>query len=174
MVFLVAACGGGSGTGTTLTATTIPPDLNAGMAVSSKAFEDQGEIPARFSCDGENVSPELAISGIPEEARSLAIIMDDPDAPGQTFVHWVEYDIPVAGTLPEAATAIGVEGVSSAGRPGYYGPCPPGGPAHRYFFTVYALDASLGLPAGADKGALLSAMEGHILAEAVLMGTYGR
>ncbi len=138
------------------------PDFNAGDA-----------IPSRFTCDGNDVSPELAISGIPEEAATLALIMDDPDAPGGTWDHWIAYDIPPGTPIPADVGDVGVPGLNSWGRTGYGGPCPPGG-THRYFFTVYALDISLDLPSGATKNEVLQAMRGHILTEAALMGTYGR
>jgi len=188
-LILIAACGGGDGaTATTasteptttpeVTTTTGSPGTTQApsegfMQVTSAAFEHEGAIPTRFTCDGENISPELTITGIPTGAQTLAIVMDDPDAPSGTFVHWVEYDIPPTDTIPEGA-APGTIGRNSTGGTGYLGPCPPSGPAHRYFFTVYALDVTLDLPEGADKAALLAAIEGQILDEAVLMGTYGR
>ncbi len=141
------------------------------MTVTSSAFAEGETIPARYTCDGENVSPPLAIAGLPEGTQSVAIIVDDPDAPVGTWVHWVEYDIAPTTAFPEGAVAIGTQGTSSFGIPGYGGPCPPSG-THRYFFKVYALDSVLGLEAGATKAELLAAMEGHILAQAQLMGLF--
>jgi Raf kinase inhibitor-like YbhB/YbcL family protein len=151
------------------------------MKLTSPAFEDGGFIPTRHTCDGEDVSPALEWTGVPEGAKSLALICDDPDAPAGTWVHWVIYDIPpsLAG-LPEAippteVTAEGAkQGKNDFRRTGYGGPCPPPGSPHRYFFKLYALDTEPGLPAGATKADLLRVMEGHVLAEAQLAGRYGR
>lgn len=145
------------------------------MKLISSAFDHEGMIPAKYTCDGENVSPSLAIEDVPEKAQSLALIMDDPDAPAGTFVHWVVWNIPVdaqaiaEGVLPEGAQ----EGETSFGKVGYGGPCPPSG-THRYFFKLYALDQELELSDDTDKGALLQAMEGHVVAQAEFMGRYAR
>ncbi len=149
--------------------------------LSSSAFEHEAGIPVRYTCDGEDLSPPLLWEGVPEGTLSLALIMDDPDAPVGTWVHWVVYDLPAAmsgleeGVPPEPELpGGGRHGTNSWRRLGYGGPCPPGG-THRYFFKLYALDVEeLGLPAGASKGEVLRAMEGHVLAEAALMGRYGR
>lgn len=145
------------------------------ITMTSSAFTDGGAIPKKHTCDGEDVSPALSWSGIPEGTKSLALIMDDPDAPAGTWVHWVLYDLPpdLSG-LPEGTQGLGVEGMTSFREPGYGGPCPPRGKPHRYFFKLYALDKILGLKAGASKGDLEKAMQGHILAQGQLMGTYGR
>ncbi len=143
------------------------------MRVASAAFEDGGEIPVRHTCDGADVSPPLAIGGIPAEARTLALVFDDPDAPGGTWDHWVAFDIPVLPTIPEGAGEVGRSGLNSWGRTGYGGPCPPRG-SHRYVFAVYAVDTTLGLPDGAASGEVRAALAGHILAEAALSGTYRR
>jgi Raf kinase inhibitor-like YbhB/YbcL family protein len=146
----------------------------------SPAFEEGGAIPARYTCDGLDVSPPLSWGSVPDGTRSLALIADDPDAPRGTFVHWVLYnlppdtrrlpeDVPNRETLPSGAA----QGVNGAGSVGYMGPCPPSG-THRYFFKVYALDTGLNLGAGATKEDLVSVMEGHILAEGRLVGTYRR
>lgn len=150
------------------------------MILQSSAFEEGGAIPPRFTCDGADVSPPLSWSGTPDDTVSLVLICDDPDAPMGTWVHWVLYDLPPEVlSLPEAVdtadepAAGGLQGVTDFRRTGYGGPCPPGG-THRYFFTLYALDTLLGLSAGLKKTQVLKAMEGHVLAEARLMGTYAR
>lgn len=150
------------------------------IALTSSAFMDGSDIPTKYTCDGEDVSPPLEWSNLPEGTKSIALIVDDPDAPGRTFVHWVLYAIsPDAGGLPEGVPAVDItpegakHGRSGFGRNGYGGPCPPSG-SHRYFFKLYALDSELGLEAGADKSDLLQAMAGHILAQGQLMGRYQR
>ncbi len=150
------------------------------MRLSSSAFEDGGYIPPKYTCDGEDVSIPLEFDDIPEEAQSLALIMDDPDAPGGTFVHWIVYNIPpMPGVLPEAVPnepylSEGIrQGVNSFGKIGYGGPCPPGG-AHRYMFKLYAVDMPFDLEAGLSKHELLSAMDGHLISGAGLMGIYER
>jgi len=143
------------------------------MTLTSPAFNQNEAIPLQFSCDGDDLSPELAWTGIPDGAVSLVLIMDDPDAPVGTWDHWLLFDMsPELEGLPQGGTA-GTEGNNSWNRTGYGGPCPPGG-THRYFFKLYALDTTLDLPAGTPKGALEAAMDGHILGQAELMGTYTR
>lgn len=153
------------------------------LLLTSGAFQAGGGIPARYTCDGADVSPALAWSGTPAGTVTFALVADDPDAPGGTWVHWVLFNVPAAVTaLPEGvAKAHEPKGLGGArqGRNdfrkvGYGGPCPPAGPAHRYFFRLYALDAVLPLRAGADRPALVAAMRGHVLGEASLMGTYAR
>lgn len=143
------------------------------MRLTSAAFEHEGDIPERYTCDGDDVSPALSVHDIPEGAISLALVMDDPDAPVGTWDHWVAYDIPLEGQIPENVASLGTPGKNSWGRTGYGGPCPPSG-THRYYFAVYALDAPLGLESGADKATVLDALSGHVLAEASLMGHYSR
>ena len=150
------------------------------MTVESSAFEHQGPIPVKYSCDGEDVSPPLSWSNVPEGTESFVLITDDPDAPGRTFVHWVYFNIPASVTsLPEGVDTGanpgpgGVQGQNNFGNSGYGGPCPPGG-THRYFFTVYALDTQLDLEPSAGKQDVLQAAEGHVLAQGTLMGTYAR
>lgn len=144
------------------------------MALTSPAFNEGGAIPTKFTCDGEDISPELDWFGIPEGTVSLALIMDDPDAPMGTWVHWVLYNLPMdLSGLREGMTGVGLDGTNSWNRTGYGGPCPPSG-THRYFFKLYALDTNLDLAPGAKKEALLAAMEDHILGQAELMGTYSR
>ncbi len=155
--------------------TTGPP--RPPMEVTSPAFDEGDPIPVRFSCDGQNISPELEIVSPPIGTITLALIVDDPDAPVGTWDHWVEYDIAVESgdqLWPENAGRLGVQGVNSWNLSGYGGPCPPQGQNHRYFFTVFALDTELLIPEGVDSDALRSAMDGHILGEAQLMGTYSR
>ena len=143
------------------------------MRLSSPAFGPGEAIPARHTCDGADVSPPLAIEDIPDGTAVLALVVDDPDAPAGTWDHWVAYDIPVAGAVPEGVPSLGTPGRNSWRRTGYGGPCPPSG-THRYYFRIYALNAPLGLPAGAGKKQVLEAMKGHVLAEATLMGRYSR
>lgn len=148
--------------------------------MTSGAFAPGEPVPVRYTCDGDDVSPPLQWSDPPDGTQSFVLIADDPDAPGRTWVHWVLYNLPAqARSLPEAVapeadTAGGDRhGENSWNRLGYGGPCPPSG-SHRYFFKLYALDTALDLEAGADKARVLEAMEGHILAQAELMGTYSR
>jgi Raf kinase inhibitor-like YbhB/YbcL family protein len=141
------------------------------------AFADGGLIPAKFTCEGANVSPELRWDEAPANTRSYALIVDDPDAPAGTFTHWVLFDVPAEhSSLAEGAGAIGVAGKNDFGRAGYGGPCPPRGHGpHRYFFTLYALDiASLKLKAGAGRREIETALRGHILAQATYLGRYER
>ena len=148
--------------------------------LTSSAFSEGEHIPQKYSCDGEDISPALEWSDPPEGTQSFALIADDPDAPVGTWVHWVLYNLPAETlVLPEAMPGDSEladgsrHGHNSWGRPGYGGPCPPGG-THRYFFKLYALDTVLDLAAGADKEQLLKAMEGHILAQTETMGRYSR
>jgi len=151
------------------------------IRLSSPAFAEGAPIPARYTCDGENVSPPLKWSNVPPGTKSIALIADDPDAPAGTWVHWVMYNIPPATTeLPEALPTTEVilsqvrQGVTDFKRPGYGGPCPPGGSPHRYFFRLYALDTELQLQPRATQKDLVGAIQGHILAQGQLMGTYQR
>ena len=145
------------------------------MQVTSPAFAEGQLIPKKYTCDDINISPQLDIKGVPSGTQSLALIADDPDAPGRTWVHWVLFNIPASTTsLPEGVTGVGVQGKNDFPKLGYGGPCPPAGPAHRYFFNVYALDITLSLPEGAKKADVEKAMQGHILAQGQLIGKYGR
>jgi Raf kinase inhibitor-like YbhB/YbcL family protein len=139
------------------------------LILKSPAFEALQKIPKRYTCDGDSLSPPLTIDGVPNQAKSLALIMDDPDAVNGTFGHWVMWNIPVTTNEIKENSAPGVEGLNSSRRPGYYPPCPPSG-CHRYIFKVYALDQTLDLPSSTTKSGLLKAMQGHILAEAELIG----
>lgn len=148
----------------------------AAFKLSSTAFQDQGSMDRRFTCQGGDHSPPLAWSGAPAGTKSYALIMDDPDAPAGTWVHWVLYDIPAStnGLPQDGATALPAatrKGTNSWDKTGYGGPCPPSG-RHRYFHKLYALDAVLPDLKQPTKDALETAMKGHVLAEAVLMGTY--
>jgi hypothetical protein len=143
------------------------------MELSSPDFMSGASIPARYTCDGADESPELEIAGIPDGTVSLVVIMDDPDASVGTFDHWVAFNIEPIGVIPAGASDLGTGGVNSWNRVGYGGPCPPSG-THRYLFKVLALDAGLPLEEGATKDDVLSASEGHVLGDATLMGTYER
>ena len=151
------------------------------ITVTSTAFEEGGRIPRQYTGDGADVSPPLAWTGVPEGTKSIALICDDPDAPVGTWVHWVLYSLPADTTgLPEGVPADreledgARQGTNDFRNIGYGGPAPPRGPAHRYFFKLYALDTELELAPGATKSQLLKAMEGHILAQGQLMGRYQR
>ena len=144
------------------------------ITITSSAFSEGSMIPRQYTCDGEDISPELDWFGTPEGTVSLALIMDDPDAPMGTWVHWVLYNLPMdLSGLREGMTGVGLDGSNSWGTTGYGGPCPPSG-THRYFFKLYALDINLDFESIVDKAALEAAMEGHILGQAELMGTYSR
>jgi Raf kinase inhibitor-like YbhB/YbcL family protein len=149
--------------------------------LKSPSFPPGGGIPVEHTCDGRDVSPALRWTSPPPKTKSFALIADDPDAPGGTWVHWVLYAIPAAagevaeGVPPRDSVAgVGVQGANDFGKVGYRGPCPPRGPAHRYFFKLYALDTELSLPAKKSKAELLKALEGHVLGQAELMGRYKR
>jgi len=156
------------------------------IEITSNAFSQGESIPVQYTCTGDassslkDVSPPLAWGEPPAGTQSFALIMDDPDAPGATWVHWVLFNIPAdTRGLPESVGANptlpngSISGTNSWGRTGYGGPCPPSG-THRYFFKIYALDEMLAIPPGANKGELEKAMVGHILAEGELMGTYAK
>lgn len=150
-------------------------DYNLGggnMQITSPEFKHNEIIPAKFTCEGEDVNPTLVIDGIPENAKSLALIMDDPDAPIGVWVHWVVFDIPVVSRIEENSVP-GKLGITNSGRKDYQGPCPPSG-THRYFFKIYALDTKLNLSEGISKGKLEQALQGHILDKAELVGLYKR
>jgi Raf kinase inhibitor-like YbhB/YbcL family protein len=149
--------------------------------LTSTAFSAGETIPKKFTCDGPDVSPKLSWNDPPAKTESFALIMDDPDAPAGTWVHWVLYDVPAdAKELPEGVPkqeqlASGArQGRNDFGRIGYGGPCPPPGKPHRYFLKLYALDTKLNLKSGATKADLERAMKGHILAQADRIGRYGR
>jgi Raf kinase inhibitor-like YbhB/YbcL family protein len=150
------------------------------MNITSTAFNKGDPIPRKYTCDGQDMSPPLSWSGAPSGTKAFALIADDPDAPGGTWVHWVLYNIPAGTTdlkegVPASKTLPDgtVQGINDFKKPGYGGPCPPGG-THRYFFKLYALSAILELETGATEQELLRAMDGNILGETRLMGTYSR
>lgn len=150
------------------------------LTVKSGVFDEGAMIPPNYTCDGRDVSPALSWSGGPDVTKSYAVVMDDPDAPVGTWVHWVVYDIPPDVTQLAEDQGRGkklgcgaVAGVNDFRRHGYGGPCPPGG-THRYFFRVYAVDTLLGRGPGLSKKELLRLLEGHVLAEGALMGRYSR
>jgi len=158
----------------------VIPESAEAIALESSSFETNGMIPAIYTCDGENVSPELRWQGVPENSQSLVLIMDDPDAPRGTFVHWVVYDIPpdVIGfvenrPMEESLAVGGLQGTNGFRRIGYGGPCPPSG-THRYLFKLYALDTILGLPPRASKSDVVEAIDGHIVGFGELVGQYAR
>lgn len=151
------------------------------MDLKSSAFQKGADIPRKYTCDGTDLSPPLTWESPPSGSKSFALIVDDPDAPVGTWVHWVLYDlpqetkelsegVPASDTLPNGAK----QGVNDFRKIGYGGPCPPPGPAHRYFFKLYALDTQMNLKPRATKQRLVDAMKGHILAEAELIGRYKR
>lgn len=176
LVFILVACGRGQ-------ATPSSPTQGGKMmafTLTSPAFTQNGTIPSKYTCDGQDISPPLAWHDPPTGTQSFALIADDPDAPMRTWVHWVIYNIPddareLSEGIPQDAELPdgSRQGKNSWPKTGYGGPCPPSG-THRYFFKLYALDIVLDLESGANKKQLLRAMEGHILAETELMGKYSR
>jgi Raf kinase inhibitor-like YbhB/YbcL family protein len=151
------------------------------MIITSTAFHNDSTIPQQYTCQGEDISPALAWTGAPADAQSFALLCEDPDAPGGTYIHWVIYNIPATerglaenfpkrDKLPNGTR----QGVNDFKQMGYGGPCPPPGKAHRYYFKLYALDAMINIPGEATRDQLLNAMHGHILAEGETMGTYAK
>jgi Raf kinase inhibitor-like YbhB/YbcL family protein len=140
------------------------------LVIHSAVFSHNGHIPSDYTCEGKNINPPIAVSNIPEGTKTLALIIEDPDAQHPNFVHWVVWNIPPNEAIAEGNNP-GISGTNDFGKTGYGGPCPPSG-SHRYFFRVYALDTELDLLAGSDKNALIDAMKDHILAESELMGHY--
>jgi len=145
------------------------------LTLSSPIFKNKEFIPPRFTCDGENINPVLNISGVPKNCQSLVLIVDDPDAPGGNFVHWVVWNInPETKEIKENSVPEGTkEGLTDFGRPGYGGPCPPSG-THRYFFRLFALDQKLEASAEANKSTIENLMKGHILEQIQFIGLYSR
>jgi hypothetical protein len=146
----------------------------ARMKITSSAFHEGGNIPSKFTCDGSDTSPPLQITGVPSEAKSLALIADDPDAPGGLFTHWLVWNIPSqTNSIAEGSAPKGVHGTNDFGKSGYRGPCPPPG-THRYSFKIFALDRELDLPSGAKRSQVDAAMKGHVIAQGELVGRYAR
>ena len=146
----------------------------ARMKITSSAFQDGGNIPSKFTCDGSDTSPPMQITGVPAEAKTLVLIADDPDAPGGLFNHWLIWNIPPqSSSIAEGIAPKGVQGINDFGKSGYGAPCPPSG-MHRYYFRVFALDRELDLHSGAKRSQLDAAMKGHVIAQGELIGRYAR
>ena len=141
-----------------------------GLVVQSVAFSHKGHIPPKYTCEGEDINPPLEIENFPKETKTLALIVEDPDAPRGVFDHWLVWNIPPNKPIDENSVP-GISGRNSFGKMGYGGPCPPSG-THRYFFKIFALDTSLDLPVGANKNALLEAMHDHVIASGEIMAHY--
>jgi Raf kinase inhibitor-like YbhB/YbcL family protein len=177
---VLTACGGGDAEPketSTRTEATGQATTTETLSIASDAFREGEAIPERFTCEGDNLSPELSWSGLPEGTAALALVMDDPDAPGGTFTHWLLYDMSArTRSLAENTLTVGDAeiGVNGANRVGYTGPCPPPGQTHTYVFTIYALDDETGLEPGATANEVHAAIEGHVLASGTLTGTFGR
>lgn len=159
----------------------VSQDRDTALMLTSTAFTGGGEIPVKYSCDGQSMSPPLDWGDGPPGTAAFSLILEDPDAPVKNFTHWVIFNLPPDTTgLPEALprdgtlTSGALQGKNGGGGIGFIGPCPPKGPAHHYVFNLYALDTSLDLAAGATKDQVRQAMEGHVLAETVLVGIYQR
>jgi Raf kinase inhibitor-like YbhB/YbcL family protein len=148
-------------------------ELGGVMKIESPSFKNNEMIPSKYTCDAENINPPITISGISQDAKSLVLIVDDPDAPAKTWVHWTVWNIDPKTTeiLENSVPQDAVEGVTDFGTPGYGGPCPPSG-THRYFFKLYALDTTLDLSSSATVEDIQEAMEGHILDSVELIGLY--
>jgi Raf kinase inhibitor-like YbhB/YbcL family protein len=146
----------------------------AKMKITSSAFQEGATIPSKFTCDGADASPPLQIADIPSGAKSLALIVDDPDAPSGLFTHWIVWNLsPQTSTVAEGSAPKGVQGTNDFGKSGYGGPCPPSG-THRYYFKIFALDRELDLSSRAKRAQLDAAMKGHVVAQGELMGRYSR
>ena len=144
------------------------------MKITSSAFQEGGNIPPKFTCDGGDSSPPLRIAEIPSGAKTLALVVDDPDAPSGLFTHWIVWNIsPQTNGIAEGSAPKGVQGTSDFGKSGYGGPCPPSG-THRYYFKIFALDRELNLPSGTKRNQLDAAIKGHVVAQGELMGRYSR
>jgi Raf kinase inhibitor-like YbhB/YbcL family protein len=169
IILLLAGCTGQQAT------PALEGELNMGIQITSTAFSEGGKIPRIYTCDDQNLSPPLSWTGVPTNTVSLALTMDDPDAPSGTWVHWVVYNLPPDITsLEQGKIGLGVEGKNDFNRSGYGGPCPPRGSNHRYYIKLYALDTKLDLKSGATKAQVENTMKGHILAQGQLMGRYNR
>lgn len=151
----------------------VRPTSKEKLKITSSAFSQNEHIPAKYTCDGANVNPPLAIAGVPDDAKSLVLICDDPDAPSKIWVHWVVWNIPVTTKEIAENSVPGTQGMTDFGSKGYGGPCPPSG-THRYYFKLYALNITLNVSNSASKKDVENAMKGHILAQAELIGRYKR
>ena len=170
LVVAVSACGGDDDEEEPLATGPAAP----GFAFTQSGVVEGEPIDSRYTCDGEDVSPALAWEGVPEGTAELALVMEDPDAPGGTFTHWLVYGLDPGETqLPEGADPA-LQGTNDFGNVGYGGPCPPGGETHDYVFRLLALDQELELEEGASRDDLLGAVEGRVVAEATLTGSYSR
>ena len=146
----------------------------AKMKITSSAFNDGGNIPSKFTCDGSNTSPPLQLTSLPPGVKSLVLIADDPDAPGGLFTHWLVWNIaPQPNSIAEGTAPKGVHGTNDFGKSGYGGPCPPSG-THRYSFKIFALDGELDLRSGAKRSQVDAAIKGHVVAQGELVGRYSR
>jgi Raf kinase inhibitor-like YbhB/YbcL family protein len=169
IIFFLAGCKGQEAAPITI------GEVNMSIQVTSTAFSEGDKIPRIYACDDQNISPPLTWTGVPTGTVSLALIMDDPDAPSGTWVHWVLFNLaPDTTSLEQGKNGGGSDGKNDFNKLGYGGPCPPRGSNHRYFIKIYALDTKLDLKTGATKAQVESAMSGHILAQGQLMGRYGR
>jgi Raf kinase inhibitor-like YbhB/YbcL family protein len=147
--------------------------ISTTLTITSSAFKKNESIPSKYTCDGPNINPDLTIDGIPENTESLALIVDDPDAPNGNFCHWVMWDIPPINTIKENSIP-GTQGKNGLRENKYFGPCPPSG-THHYHFKVYALNIKLShLPLSTDEKELLNAMNGHVISSGELIGLYRR
>jgi len=146
----------------------------AKMKITSSAFQEGGNIPPKFTCDSGDTSPPLQIADLPSGAKSLVLVVDDPDAPSGLFTHWIVWNIPPqTNSIAEGSAPKGVHGTNDFGKSGYGGPCPPSG-THRYYFKIFALDRELDLPPGTKRSQLDAALKGHVVAQGELMGRYAR
>lgn len=141
------------------------------MKIHSSAFEINGKIPKKYTCDGENINPSLEIMDIPEKTKSLALIVDDPDAPSGTFTHWILWNIPPTNTIEENSEP-GIQGTNDFNIKEYKGPCPPTGDDHRYYFKLYALDKELSIEEGAEREKVIAELEDHVIESCNTMGRY--
>ena len=156
-------------------------NVKSKLVLTSRSFQSDGSIPRKYTCDGEDISPDLSWEGAPDGTETCTLIVDDPDAPGRTFTHWVVYNIPGTVTgFEEGMSAFEIlktgasQGKNDFGQAGYGGPCPPPGKAHHYHFRLYAIDDILDIPSGLSRNAVLSAMKGHVLDETEIVGLYKR
>ncbi|HEY4512237.1 MAG TPA: YbhB/YbcL family Raf kinase inhibitor-like protein [Candidatus Paceibacterota bacterium] len=152
----------------------ITKDIRTMLTLTSPTFQNNEMMPSKYTCDGSDILPPLEISGVPEDTKTLAVIVDDPDAPNGDWVHWIKWNIPVdTTTILEGEEPVGISGKGTSGNPSYMGPCPPSG-THHYHFKLYALDTILDLKSGSSKADLEKAMKEHIIEQTELIGLYSR